>query len=173
MTVIDVRTPGEFASGHVPGARNVPLDRLEEAMPALEAAAARGPLLVVCASGARSGRACEALTAAGITAVATMTGGTTAWAAEGHDLKRPEGGRAVWPMERQVRLAAGGLVLLGVGVAQVWAPAQWLAAGVGAGLAFSAVSGTCGMAALLARLPHNRRAGNGEDFDRTLNDLHR
>ncbi|MDV9193726.1 rhodanese-like domain-containing protein, partial [Streptomyces sp. SR27] len=42
LTVVDVRTPGEYASGHVPGAVNVPLDRLARAVPALREAAARG-----------------------------------------------------------------------------------------------------------------------------------
>ena len=54
LTVIDVRTPGEYASGHLPGAHNIPLDHLDTALPALKTAAGRGDLLVVCASGARS-----------------------------------------------------------------------------------------------------------------------
>lgn len=105
FTVIDVRAPGEYASGHVPGALNIPLDRLSEAVPALKSASARGALLVVCASGVRSTRACDILSAADIDA-ATLSGGTSAWEGEGHGLDRPEGGRTTWPMERQVRLAS-------------------------------------------------------------------
>ncbi|MGW4027128.1 rhodanese-like domain-containing protein, partial [Streptomyces sp. NPDC005009] len=59
LTVIDVRTTGEYASGHLPGAHNIPLDRLDTALPALKTAAGRGDLLVVCASGARSATACR------------------------------------------------------------------------------------------------------------------
>lgn len=81
-TVIDVRTPGEYASGHLPGAHNIPLDHLHTALPALKTAAARGTLLMVCASGNRSTTACTELAAADIPAT-TLTGGTAAWAGEG------------------------------------------------------------------------------------------
>jgi rhodanese-related sulfurtransferase len=59
LTVIDVRTPGEYASGHLPGAHDIPLDHLDTALPALKTAADRGDLLIVCASGARSAQACR------------------------------------------------------------------------------------------------------------------
>ncbi|MEU9201610.1 rhodanese-like domain-containing protein [Streptomyces sp. NPDC048332] len=170
FTVIDVRAPGEYASGHVPGALNIPLDRLSEAVPALKSASARGALLVVCASGVRSTRACDILSAADIDA-ATLSGGTSAWEGEGHGLDRPEGGRTTWPMERQVRLAAGSLVVAGL-LAGVRSPAaRWLSAGVGAGLVFSAVTNTCGMAAVLARLPHNRAPHSAANLDATLDAL--
>lgn len=154
-TIIDVRTPGEYASGHLPGAHNIPLDHLHTALPALKAAAARGSLLMVCASGNRSTTACAELAAADIPAT-TLTGGTTAWADEGRTLHRPDNASAVWPMERQVRLAAGSLVALGLAVGIRWRPARWLSAAIGTGLVFSAVTDTCGMAAALAKLPHNQ-----------------
>ncbi|PWS52459.1 transporter, partial [Streptomyces sp. FT05W] len=113
FTVIDVRAPGEYASGHVPGALNIPLDRLPEAVPALKSASARGSLLMVCASGVRSTRACEILADADIDA-ATLAGGTSAWEGDGNGLERPAGARATWPMERQVRFAAGSLVVAGL-----------------------------------------------------------
>ncbi|MDJ0466959.1 rhodanese-like domain-containing protein [Streptomyces sp. H27-C3] len=154
-TVIDVRGPGEYAAGHVPGAHNIPLDRLHTALPALKAAAVSGDLLMVCASGNRSTTACRQLAAADIPA-ATLTGGTTAWAQQGHHLDQPEGVRNVWPMERQVRLAAGSLVVLGLAAGTRYKPARWLSAAIGTGLIFSAATNTCGMAAALARLPHNQ-----------------
>jgi len=155
-TIIDVRTPGEYASGHLPGAHNVPLDQLPATLPTLQNAAARGELLVVCASGARSSQACATLAEHGITA-ATLTGGTQAWTQHGGEVHHPEGARATWGMERQVRLAAGALVLTGLLLALLVHPAfQLLSAGIAAGLAFSAVTNTCGMAAVLAKLPHNR-----------------
>lgn len=170
FTVIDVRAPGEYASGHVPGALNIPLDRLSEAVPALKSASARGALLVVCASGVRSTRACDILSAADIDA-ATLSGGTSAWEVEGHGLDRPEGGPATWPMERQVRFAAGSLVVAGLLVGVRRPAARWLSAGVGAGLVFSAVTNTCGMAAVLAKLPHNRAPRSAENLDATLDAL--
>ncbi|MFC8584151.1 rhodanese-like domain-containing protein [Streptomyces sp. NPDC057217] len=157
LTVIDVRTPGEFASGHLPGALSIPLDRIGDALPEIRGAADRGEVLVVCASGARSASACRTLAEHGVTA-ATLAGGTGAWADGGHDLHRPEGGpRASWAMERQVRFTAGSVVLLGLLLGLLVHPVfQLLSAGIAAGLVFSAVTNTCGMAVLLGKLPHNR-----------------
>ncbi|MET8632643.1 rhodanese-like domain-containing protein [Streptomyces sp. NPDC004680] len=166
LTVIDVRTPGEYASGHLPGAHNIPLDHLDAALSVLKTAADRGDLLVVCASGARSARARERLAEHGITA-ATLTGGTTAWVQLGHDVHRPAGGtRAAWAMERQVRLAAGSLVLAGLLAGRRWPAARRLSAGVAGGLVFSALTDTCGMARILAKLPHNQPKAT--DLDATL-----
>ncbi|GAA1072558.1 MULTISPECIES: rhodanese-like domain-containing protein [Kitasatospora] len=167
FTVVDVRSPGEYAAGHIPGAHNVPLDRLDEAMPTLRAVAGRGGVAVVCASGNRSRTACERLAAEGITAL-TLTGGTSAWAGDGHPLDRVAGARAVWAMDRQVRLVAGGLVLAGVLADLVLPGARWISAAVGAGLAFSAVTNTCAMGNLLGRLPHNRARSAGTDLATTL-----
>jgi rhodanese-related sulfurtransferase len=167
FTVVDVRTPGEYASGRVPGAHNVPLDRLDEAASALRAAAARRPLLIVCASGARSGQGCARLAGLGVPA-ATLEGGTSAWAAAGHAVERPAGARAAWPMERQVRLAAGSLVVAGFAAGLARPMGHRLSGLIGAGLVFSAVTDTCGMGALLARLPHNRPPKDAVSFEETL-----
>ncbi|MFF9349443.1 rhodanese-like domain-containing protein [Streptomyces sp. NPDC014734] len=170
FTVVDVRAPGEYASGHVPGALNIPLDRLPEAVAALKSAAARGPLLVVCASGVRSTRACDILAAADVDAL-TLSGGTSAWEREGRSLDRPVGARATWPMERQVRLAAGSLVVAGLLAGLRFPAARWISAGVGSGLVFSAVTNTCGMAAALSKLPYNRAPRSSADLDTTLRGL--
>ncbi|MFE0454375.1 rhodanese-like domain-containing protein [Streptomyces sp. NPDC058914] len=172
FTVVDVRTPGEYASGHLPGAHNVPLDRLEEAASALSAAAAYRPLLIVCASGARSAKACERLAALGTGAV-TLEGGTGAWSAAGHPVERSTGSRTPWAMDRQVRLAAGSLVVAGFAAGLARPRAHWLSGLVGAGLVFSGVTNTCGMAALLARLPHNRPPRDAATFEETLARLSR
>ncbi|MFD8078274.1 rhodanese-like domain-containing protein [Streptomyces sp. NPDC059718] len=170
FTVIDVRTPGEFATGHLPGAHNIPLDRLEEATDALKTAAARTPLLIVCASGNRSAKACGKLACLDIEA-ATLDGGTSAWQAAGHSVERTVGARATWPMDRQVRLVAGSLVAIGFFTGLAWPPAHWISGAVGAGLVFSGVTNTCGMAALLSRLPYNRAPKNGASFHDTLQRL--
>ncbi|MEU6862792.1 rhodanese-like domain-containing protein [Streptomyces sp. NPDC046876] len=160
LNVVDVRTPGEFASGHVPSAVNVPLERVEGSLAELRSAAESGPLLLVCASGARSEKGAALLASHGI-AAASLTGGTRAWAAAGHRLEHPPGPgpvRAVWGMERQVRFTAGALVLLGLALGLLVHPAfQLLSAGIAGGLVFSALTDTCGMAVALGRLPFNRR----------------
>ncbi|MEU4492756.1 rhodanese-like domain-containing protein [Streptomyces sp. NPDC023998] len=158
LTVIDIRTPGEYASGHLPGALNIPLDQIRRALPEIRHAADRGDVLVVCASGARSENACNLLAEQGIPA-ANLVGGTSAWAAEGHDLHHPAAceTRARWSMERQVRFTAGAVVLLGLLLGLLVHPAfQILSAGVAGGLVFSALTDTCGMAVMLGKLPHNR-----------------
>lgn len=156
LTVLDVRTPGEYATGHLPGALNIPLDQISRALPAVQQAADRGDILVVCASGARSGSARKTLAEYGIDTT-TLAGGTAAWAAAGHDLHRPEeASRVAWDMERQVRLTAGALVLTGLGLGLLHPAFRLISAAVAGGLAFSALANSCGMAAVLARLPHNR-----------------
>ncbi|MEW2526253.1 rhodanese-like domain-containing protein [Streptomyces sp. NPDC047071] len=157
VLVVDVRSASEYAQGHVPGAVNVPLDSVRELLPDLRETAQRRGLAVVCASGARSRTACERLGQAGIDAV-ELSGGTEAWQSAGLPLAvsdRPEQ-RQVWAMDRQVRFAAGALVLTGLAVGLRVPRARLLSAGIAAGLVYSGVSGTCGMAAVLAKLPHNR-----------------
>jgi rhodanese-related sulfurtransferase len=168
LTVIDVRTPAEYASGHLPGALNIPLDHIRRALPEIRHAAAHGDVLVVCASGTRSENACKLLAAQGVT-TATLAGGTGAWAAEGHDLHTPAAcdTRSGWSMERQVRFTAGSLVLLGLALGLLAHPAFLLiSAGVAGGLVLSDLTDTCGMAVVLGRLPHNRP--RAADLDATL-----
>ncbi|GLX54686.1 rhodanese-like domain-containing protein [Streptomyces sp. MB22_4] len=168
LTVIDVRTPGEYAGGHIPGALNIPLDQLDRALPDIRSAAERAEILVVCASGARSENACRQLAEKGIH-TATLAGGTGAWAAQGNDLDRPVACdvKSAWSMDRQVRLTAGSLVLTGLALGEFVHPAfRLLSAGVAGGLVFSAVTNTCGMAAMLAKLPYNRP--RKADLDATL-----
>jgi len=75
--LIDVREPAEFATGHAAGARNVPLGALEGAkgLPTNKAV----PLIVMCATGARSSRAAAQLRKAGHTSVHNLAGGNAAW----------------------------------------------------------------------------------------------
>lgn len=78
--LVDVRTPGEFAAGHVPGARNIPLDELDARLG--EFGAADSEVYVICQSGGRSARASAALAAKGLHPV-NVTGGTGAWVSAG------------------------------------------------------------------------------------------
>ncbi|MGW3686512.1 rhodanese-like domain-containing protein [Streptomyces sp. NPDC005125] len=167
LVVIDVRTPGEYAGGHLPGAHNIPLDDLAHALPVLREVADRGDLLMVCASGARSQKAGTTLSSNGIPA-ASLEGGTAAWASAGGELHRPATTAAPkWAMDRQVRLTAGSVVLLGLLLGVLIHPAfQLIAAGIAAGLVYSALSNSCAMASLLGKLPYNRT--NRTDLNDTL-----
>lgn len=80
VTLIDVREPDEFAAGHVPSAQLVPLGEVADRIDEL---AAQAPLVMICRSGGRSGRACEVLSAAGVD-VTNVAGGTLAWVALGY-----------------------------------------------------------------------------------------
>ena len=110
IELLDVRTPAEYGEAHVDGARNVPLDRLDAKAIVAERAGQPGTLYVVCKSGGRSRQACEKLLASGLTAVASVEGGTAACEAAGLRLIR---GRKAMSLERQVRISAGALVATG------------------------------------------------------------
>jgi rhodanese-related sulfurtransferase len=152
--LIDVRTPAEFREVHVENARNVPLDQLD---PISFMAARNGsvgePLYLVCKGGARSAKACEEFIKAGFENVISVEGGTSACVAAGLPVVR---GKQTMSLERQVRIAAGSLVLVGV-IGSFWfQPLIGLSAFVGAGLVFAGVTDTCGMGMLLARMPWNK-----------------
>ncbi|SDD08383.1 rhodanese-like domain-containing protein [Glycomyces harbinensis] len=152
--LVDVRTPGEFATERVAGSRNIPLSVVGAAQGAL--AEAGSPVVLVCASGVRAGQAKDLLGEGSGVPVHILEGGLTAWKQAGAPVE--SSGRRVWGMERQVRLAAGSLVIAFVALSLAWEPLKWLGALIGAGLVFAAVSNTCAMARVLAFLPWNRRA---------------
>lgn len=152
--VIDVRTPGEFETGHIEGSYNVPLDVLGEHIADL--AALDHHVVLVCQSGARATKALEQLVTAGKSNLRLLHGGMSAWTTSGNEVARTNATR--WAMDRQVRLVAGGLVLTSVAASVWFPPARFVAGFVGAGLTFSAVTNTCAMAMALAKLPYNRGA---------------
>lgn len=156
INLVDVRTPVEFQEVHVDFARNVPLDQLDVQRLKGELNGTAEPLYVICRSGGRGKQACEKLEAAGMGSVINVEGGTLAWDQAGLPVVR---GEKVMSLERQVRIAAGSLVLLGSVLGAFVSP-YWigLAAFVGAGLVFAGVTDTCGMGMLLAKMPWNQVA---------------
>jgi len=155
VEVIDVRTPAEFREVHLQAARNVPLDRLDPgAVLASRETAKDQPIYLICLAGSRGRQACEKFLTAGFTNAVNVEGGTSACIAAGLPVVR---GRKTISLERQVRIAAGSLVLLGALLAWLVHPAFiGLSAFVGAGLVFAGVTDTCGMGMLLARMPWNQ-----------------
>jgi rhodanese-related sulfurtransferase len=158
VQLIDVRTPAEFQEVHVDFARNVPLDQLQPE--ALMPGGSGEALYVICRSGSRGKQACQKLEAVGLDVV-NVEGGTLAWEAAGLPLVR--GARKAISLERQVRIAAGFLVLVGAVLAMVVHPYfAGLSAFIGAGLMFSGITDTCGMAMVLARMPWNQVKASNE-----------
>ena len=150
--IIDVRTPAEFREVHAAWARNVPLDSLDPRQ--LASSADDRPIFLVCKGGGRSAKACQKLIDAGIVNVVSVDGGTQAWEAAGLPVAR---GKKTVSLERQVRIAAGSLVLTGIVLGWLVHPyLLGVSAFVGAGLIFSGVTDTCGMGMLLARMPWNK-----------------
>ena len=157
--LIDVRTPVEYAEVHAEGATLVPLDALDpKAVMAERNGAADEPVYVLCQSGTRAAKAVKRFRAAGFDNVFSVEGGTRAWERAGLPVVR---GRTVMSLERQVRVAAGSFVLLGVLLGWLVHPAFFgLSAFVGAGLVFAGVTDWCGMGLLIARMPWNRQGSS-------------
>jgi rhodanese-related sulfurtransferase len=163
--VIDVRTPAEFETAHIPGSYNVPLHLLRE-----HSAEIAGHLdqevVLVCRSGMRAAQAEATLAGAGLPNVHLLEGGITAWQRQAAPVTR---GRARWDIERQVRLVAGSIVLVAVMGGLLLPGLQYVAAAIGAGLAVAALTNTCAMGMLLAKLPYNR--GASCDLDSVIDRL--
>lgn len=151
-TLIDVRTPAEYETAHIPGSINIPLPLVQAHADQL-AGDLDGPVVLVCQAGGRARTAHTALTAAGAQQLAVLDGGIAAHTAAGQPIRR---GRPRWALERQVRLVAGGLVAGSILASLRFPKARFLAGGVGAGLTTAALTDTCAMGAALARLPYNR-----------------
>jgi rhodanese-related sulfurtransferase len=160
LVLLDVRTPVEFAEVHLPQARNVPLDVLApNALVRMGALSKNDPVYLLCRTGARAEKAAEKFAKAGFEDSIVVEGGTLAWSEA--ELPVERGKARVISLERQVRIAAGLLVLTGVLLGYFVNP--WfigLSAFVGAGLVFAGVTDFCGMGLLLAKLPWNKRASS-------------
>src|SRR6185436_18165459 len=86
LQVVDVRRPGEYSGGHVPGAASRPLDRLDESLRGLDPAR---PTAVICAGGYRSSAATSLLERHGFRNLSNVIGGTSAWVAAGYEVETP------------------------------------------------------------------------------------
>ena len=152
IDLLDVRTPMEYREVHATGAELVPLDRLN---PGAIGHRAPGHLLaVLCKSGGRARQACEKLVAAGVPGIILVEGGTTAWVAAGLPVERGKKGMS---LERQVRIAAGTLVLAGAVLGFLVHPYFFGLSGfIGAGLMFAGITDTCAMGMLMAKMPWNQ-----------------
>ena len=153
VLLIDVREPAEYAGEHIAGAGLMPLSTFDPAQLSQEA----GKKIVLhCQSGNRSAQAGRQLLAAGVAAVWHLRGGLQAWKEAGYETVRNP--HAPISLQRQVQMVAGALVLLGTLLGGLVSPWFLLLSGfIGAGLTFAGLTGTCGLAMLLAKLPYNQR----------------
>ncbi len=152
LLLLDVRSPIEFESERIEGALNVPLDALDARLDEIPESA---DLVVVCRTGVRATIAAESLARAGRRA-RVLDGGVLAWRRARLPLRV---GRKRLPVDRQVQLVAGLMVLTGVGLGIAVSP--WflaVAAFFGAGLTFAGATGTCGLALVLMKMPWNAAA---------------
>jgi len=154
--LVDVREGSEVDALRVEGALNLPLSRLE----ALASRIDRDrPVFLLCRSGGRAATAAEKLHSLGVKDIRVIEGGILAWESAGKPVVRGES--RVWSMERQVRFTAGLFVATGVALGYALDKRFYLlAAFVGGGLMFSALTDTCAMAVVLGRLPWNRGKGS-------------
>jgi len=149
--LIDVRTAPEFNSECIDATCcNIPLNKISTLDLPKDS-----EIILVCASGNRSGRARDTLVEQGFTNVYSLNGGLADWKANQLPIRCVKG---TLPIMRQVQIAAGILILTGtLGALFVASPLIWLAAFVGAGLTFAGLTGWCGMATLLGHMPWNKK----------------
>lgn len=150
-TIVDVREYGEFAAGRLPGSRLVPLSQVADRSGEIDRSRS---VLVVCRTGRRSAEASAVLCRLGFEDVRNLAGGIEACRAAGIELEREV--RAPWAIERQVRLVAGAIVVVGVLLSVFVAqPFIWLSAFVGSGLMYASITDSCAMGLVMARMPWN------------------
>jgi rhodanese-related sulfurtransferase len=155
VELIDVRTPKEYQAVHAHIARNVPLDSLKPRELVRERDGdRREPIYVICHTGTRAEMACAKFVEQGYENVVSVMGGTAAWAAGGLPVNR---GKKFISVDRQMRIFAGSLVLVGALLGYLWNIGfLGLSAFIGAGLIFAGVTNYCPMLNLISRMPWNQ-----------------
>lgn len=156
--LLDVRTPAEYAQVHAVGTKLIPVDKVTlAAVQESGVVTTDKPVYIFCQSGTRAKLAAEKLAKEGLQNPVVVEGGTDAWVKAGLPVNRGKSG--VIGLERQVRIAAGSFVLLGVILSFIIHPNFiGLSAFVGAGLVFAGITDWCGLGLLLAKAPWNQRA---------------
>lgn len=151
--LVDVREPAEHASENIPGATLLPLGRINKSvLPTFV-----GKKLVIhCRKGGRGGSACEKLLAEDPSLeIYNLQGGIEAWNAAG--LTVASSGKPFLPLDRQVQLTIGLLLIAGSMLGTIFSPAWFLLTGfIGAGLTVAGLTGFCGLAILMAKMPWNQ-----------------
>lgn len=159
--LVDVREPGEHGAEHIPGAFHLPLAKVcKSALPETS----RRKLVIHCKAGRRGGAACEKLLAEDPSLeLYHLEGGLDAWRQSGYEVKASGG--FFLPLERQVQLSIGIGVLTGSALGYFVNPAWFLLPGFfGLGLINAGLTGWCGLAILIAKMPWNQRDVRPKNF---------
>jgi glyoxylase-like metal-dependent hydrolase (beta-lactamase superfamily II)/rhodanese-related sulfurtransferase len=148
---IDVRSHDEHKSGSVPGSICIPHDQITANLSSIPS---DKPVLLYCRSGKRSKQAKEELVKLGYKNISEIEGGFLAWEAEGKPVYKA---RQAISIQRQVMISAGFITSIAVVLGYLINPGYYgLALFVGLGLMFAGISGFCGMAILLEKMPWNQ-----------------
>jgi rhodanese-related sulfurtransferase len=152
VLLIDVREPAEHRSECINGACLIPLGEISiDKLPST-----KRPIVIHCRSGKRSADACAKLLAINPSLdVASLEGGMIAWSQSGFNVKKS--GSNILPLDRQTQIAVGFIAFSGTILGTLITPTFYILPGfIGAGLMFAGLTGWCGMAKLLAKMPWNR-----------------
>ncbi len=154
VAFINVCTPVEYNEKHINGVRNIPLDTLSENVAELQT---KKTIYIHCRSGNRGRQAIEKLTNLGVQAeLVNVEGGLLAWEEAGFQTETNVSANRL-PLMRQVFIGAGSLVLLGVLLTHfVHYTFILIPLFVSLGLLVSGLTGWCGMALLLSKMPWNK-----------------
>jgi rhodanese-related sulfurtransferase len=157
--LLDVRTTPEFRSAHIAGSTSIPLDRLDFA--AIRHLCTGGDCLyVLCQTGGRARKAIQKLQTGGMRNCVLVEGGIEAWIDAGLPVERGE--TRVLPLMRQVQITVGLIAGSGAVLALTVNPLfAIIPLFMSCGLIFAGVTGICGLAILLAKMPWNRSAECG------------
>lgn len=152
--ILDVREYPEWVERHIEGAELVPLGDLKSD-PQRDAIAEE--VLTLCKTGRRATEAAKTLVENGVAKAFVIKGGMEEWQSAGLKTHQAEDGPI--SMERQVRIGAGALVLLGLLVPRLRV-ISWF---VPCGLIFAGITDNCGMSKVLTKAPWNRPRGDEEN----------
>lgn len=153
VKLLDVRSASEFSEKHIQDSINVPIGMISSKIKDLSQSGQS--YITFCRTGNRSPMAADMLLQAGIASIKVMQGGITAW--QKQKLPVIIGDTSI-SIERQVRIAAGSLMLFGVIMAQfIHGGFIWISIWVACGLIFAGITNSCLMGMMLMRLPYNKK----------------
>jgi rhodanese-related sulfurtransferase len=161
--IVDVREPAENNSASIKDSHLIPVGKIcKQNLPKLEGK----KLIIHCQKGARGSNACQKLISEDSSLeIYNLEGGIEAWKNAGFEIK--SSGKFFLSIDRQVQLIIGIFVLLGSVLGYLVNPVFFLlSAFFGLGLTFAGITGFCGLALLVAKMPWNK--GKSSCYTKTM-----